>query len=254
MTGPHPSRSHRRLPPGVRIAFEDENLLVVEKPHGLLTVATDRRTDNTLYAKLTEYVRKGNSKSRNRVFIVHRLDRDASGLLVFAKSEPVKRALQDGWEETKKVYLVVVHGAPKETAGLITSYLVENGVHTVRSTRDSKAGKLSRTGFRVLKSQRGLSLLEVDLLTGRKHQIRAHLSEFGHPIVGDMKYGAPNIGEKRLALHAKSLAFRHPVTRAVVAFDSETPGYFNRLLRSPDSAAEQDRSRSHAIPKKAAHR
>jgi len=254
MKVPHPSRSHRHLPAGVRIVFEDEHLLVVEKPHGLLTVATDRRTENTLYANLTQYVRKGNSKSRHRVFIVHRLDRDASGLLVFAKSEPVKRALQDDWGETKKIYLAVVHGTPKETAGLITSYLVENGVHTVRSTRDSKVGKLSRTGFRVMKSSRGFSLLEIDLLTGRKHQIRAHLSEFGHPIVGDAKYGAPEIGEKRLALHAKSLAFRHPITRALLTFNSEVPGYFNRLLRSQNSAPKPNRSRGNAFPKETAQR
>jgi len=225
-----PSRRH--LPPGVEILHDDDEILVVEKPHGLLTIATEQRTTGTLYAKLTEYVRKGNYKSRNRIFIVHRLDRDASGVLVFAKTPEAKAALQGGWEEARKTYLAVVHGQMPEKSGIIESYLIENKAQKVRSTRDAKLGMLSRTAYRVLRESGGYSLLEIDLLTGRKHQIRVHLSEAGHPIVGDRKYGANNDGEKRLALHAKSLSFPHPQTGQRVEFETETPGYFGRLMHA----------------------
>jgi tRNA pseudouridine32 synthase/23S rRNA pseudouridine746 synthase/23S rRNA pseudouridine1911/1915/1917 synthase len=254
MTGNRPPLARRRHLPGIELLHEDDHILVVDKPSGLLTVSTDRGFEKTLYTKLTEYVRKGNSKSRNRVFIVHRLDRDASGVLVFAKTESAKRALQEGWDQVKKVYLAVVHGVPKEKIGLITSHLIENGVQRVRSTRDLKAGKLSRTGFRVLRNGNGLSLLEVDLLTGRKHQIRVHLSELGHPIVGDRKYDAPATGEHRLALHAKHIAFSHPVTGAALEFETPMPGYFNRLLRAPEPERSRPRNRNHARPKKTRQR
>lgn len=230
-TGP----TRNRLPPGVVILYEDGDILVVEKPHGLLTMATDRRTTGTLYSKLTEYVRKGTVKSRNRIFIVHRLDRDASGVLVFAKTMEAKTALQAGWEGTRKLYLAVIHGRMPESSGVITSHLIENKAQLVRSTRDTAQGKLSRTSYRVLHESRGFSLLEVDLLTGRKHQIRVHLAELGRPIVGDKKYGNKSDGEKRLALHAKSLAFEHPATRERVEFETKTPGFFNRLMRNSDA-------------------
>lgn len=228
---------------------EDDDILVVEKPHGLLTIGTEQRKTGTLYAKLTEYVRKGNYKSRNRIFIVHRLDRDASGVIVFAKTIQAKTVLQGRWDEVTKAYLAVVHGRISEKSGVITSYLLENEALRVRSTRDTAKGMLSRTAYRVVKESGDLSLLEIDLLTGRKHQIRVHLSELGHPIVGDRKYGAPALGEKRLALHAKSLAFNHPVTGIPLAFETETPGYFTRLVRGPDTA-KLPRSRPDATPKK----
>jgi 23S rRNA pseudouridine1911/1915/1917 synthase len=227
----NPSRRH--LPPGVDILHEDDDILVVEKPNGLLTIATEQRTTGTLYAKLTEYVRKGNYKSRNRIFIVHRLDRDASGVLVFAKTPEAKAALQGNWEDARKLYLAVIHGQMPERSGEIVSHLLESKAQKVHSTRDTKQGMLSRTAYRVLRESAGHSLLEIDLLTGRKHQIRVHLSEADHPIVGDRKYGRNKDGEKRLALHAKSLSFVHPKTGERVMFETETPGYFTRLMKSP---------------------
>jgi tRNA pseudouridine32 synthase/23S rRNA pseudouridine746 synthase/23S rRNA pseudouridine1911/1915/1917 synthase len=236
----------------VVILHEDGDILVVEKPHGLLTVATERRTTGTLYSKLTEYVRKGNAKSRNRIFIVHRLDRDASGVLVFAKTIEAKTALQGGWEEARKQYLAVVHGHMSDQSGVIASHLIETKAQLVHSTRDTQQGKLSRTAYRVLQESGGRSLLEIDLLTGRKHQIRVHLSELGRPIVGDRKYGGKNDGEKRLALHAKSLAFDHPATRQRLEFHTETPEYFERLMRSPGAPDARNRDRPHAVQKKTA--
>jgi len=232
---------------------EDDDILVVEKPHGLLTISTEQRKTGTLYAKLTEYVRKGNYKSRNRIFIVHRLDRDASGVIVFAKTIHAKTALQARWENVKKTYLAVVHGRLAEKSGVITSYLIENEALQVRSTRDTAKGMLSRTAYRVVKESGDFSLLEIDLLTGRKHQIRVHLSESGHPIVGDRKYGAPRSAESRLALHAKSLVFEHPVSGQPLVFETPTPGYFTRLMRGPVSSPSP-RSRPDAKPKKTRQR
>ncbi len=233
MSKPSNGPKKNRLPPGVNILHEDEHILVVEKPHGLLTIATEQRTSGTLYSKLTEYVRKGTAKSRKRVFIVHRLDRDASGVLVFAKTPEDKAALQAGWEKAQKRYLAVVRGRMPEPSGIITSNLIETKAQLVRSTRDPKQGMLSRTAYRVIQESGDLSLLEVDLLTGRKHQIRVHLSEFGRPIVGDKKYGAKGDPEKRLALHAKSLAFDHPATHKRMEFETKIPSFFKRIMNMP---------------------
>lgn len=236
------SRSKNRLPPGVVIHYEDAHILVVEKPHGLLTIATERGTETTLYSKLTEYVRKGIAKSRNRIFVVHRLDRDASGVLVFAKTFDAKAALQAAWEHAQKRYLAVVHGRMPESSGVIESYLIENKAQIVRSTKDEKRGKLSRTAYRVIEASGGRSALDIDLITGRKHQIRVHLAELGRPIVGDKKYGAGNDRERRLALHAKSLVFEHPATRHRVEFEIESPEFFKRLMRVPDAPGHTNRA------------
>lgn len=226
---------------------EDADILVVDKPPGLLTMGTDRFDSETLYYKLTDYVRKGNSKSRARVFIVHRLDREASGILVFARHEAAKACLQETWHEAEKRYLAIVCGAMAPKTDVITSYLAENLAHVVYSTRDAARGKLSRTAYRVLRVRNGMSLLEVDLLTGRKHQIRVHLADKGYPIVGDKKYGSTertrkrprndDLSAKRLALHAISLTFRHPATGDVNTFATKTPRYFTELMGSlADSA------------------
>jgi len=222
----------KHLPKGLVVIYEDRALLVVDKPPGLLTMGTETEKLRTAYSALTDYVRKGSAKSKNRIFIVHRLDRDASGILIFAKSEEAKFYLQSHWEETKKKYLAVVHGKFEKRSGIITSYLAENKAHAVYSTGDTTKGKLSHTGYRVLKETRDFALLEVDLLTGRKHQIRVHLADNGHPIVGDKKYGNGNQGHKRIALHALSISVRHPISGAQCTFETKVPEYFNRLVGS----------------------
>lgn len=203
---------------------------MVEKPCGLLTMGTERDKSRTVHAILNDHVRKGDPRSRNRVYIVHRLDRETSGILLLAGSEPAKIFLQGHWQETDKRYLAVVHGSLAPKTGTISSYLVENSAFRVYSTPDQARGKLSHTEYTVLKEGRGLSLLEICLLTGRKHQIREHLSERGHPVEGDGKYGTGNDIHGTLALHAASISFTHPVSGERLTFTTGIPEFFTRLI------------------------
>ncbi len=222
--------SKRHQPQGLDILYEDRDILVADKVPGLLTIATDKKDIQTAYFRLLDYVRKGNSKCRNRVFIVHRLDRDVSGIIVFAKTGEAKQHLQDHWDETEKKYLAVVHGKMANPSGTISTYLAENLAHFMYSTPDPKKGKLSHTAYRVLKETKDFSLLEITLLTGRKNQIRVHLAESGNPIVGDKKYGEKDKEHRRLALHAYSLSFTHPYSGKLLTFETQIPGYFSRLV------------------------
>ena len=224
-----PKRYHPR---GLSILYEDRDILVVDKMSGLLTVANDKERENTAYYLLNKYVRKGNQKSRNRVFIVHRLDRDTSGIIVLAKSENAKRYLQEEWHGFKKKYYAVVHGALREKEGVISSYLVENRVHKMYSVNDPEKGKLAKTGYKVLRESKKYSLLEIDLLTGRKNQIRVHFSEKGCPVAGDKKYGEKEKDIKRLALHAASIIILHPHTKKKMTFETRVPAYFKSLVNS----------------------
>ncbi|WP_020677551.1 RluA family pseudouridine synthase [Geopsychrobacter electrodiphilus] len=220
----------KRGPRGLILLHEDKDLLVIDKPAGLLTVGTDRDKTRTAHYLLNDYVRKGNPKSRNRVYVVHRLDQDTSGLLLFAKSEQAKKFLQDNWEQTDKHYLAIVQGRLSEKEGLISSYLVENAAQRVYSISDAAQGKLGRTAFKVVQEGPGFSLLDVHLLTGRKHQIRVHFAENGHPVLGDKKYGRDDHPAKRLALHARSIAFIHPFHGRKMFFDTGMPDDFIRLF------------------------
>lgn len=232
-----------RLPPkkyqpkGLAVLHEDKDIIVVEKPCGLLTMGTERDKSRTAHTILNEYVRKGDSRSRNRVYIVHRLDRETSGILVFAKSEAAKNFLQEHWQETEKRYLTIVYGSVAPKTATISSYLTENSAFTVYSTTDPARGKLSHTEYTVLKEAKGFSLLEIHLLTGRKHQIRVHLSEKGHPVVGDKKYGTGHDSHGTLALHARSLSFTHPVTGKRLHFTTGIPEFFTRLVGKIDVPA-----------------
>jgi tRNA pseudouridine32 synthase/23S rRNA pseudouridine746 synthase len=228
LTIKRPAAKHQ--PKGVTVLYEDQDVIVVEKPSGLLTMGTDRDKSRTVHTILNEYVRKGNPRSRNRIYIVHRLDRETSGILIFAKNEPAKIFLQGHWQETDKRYLTVVHGSVAPKAGTISSYLAENSAFTVYSTPDPAVGKLSHTEYTVLKEAKGFSLLEIHLLTGRKHQIRVHLSEKGHPVVGDKKYGRGNDAYGTLALHARSISFTHPVSGKRLTFETGIPDFFTRLV------------------------
>ena len=212
------------------ILHEDKDILVVEKPAGLLTIGTERDKSRTAHFLLNDYVRKGDPKSRNRVYVVHRLDQDTSGILLFAKSEQAKKFLQEHWEHTDKHYLAVVHGRLTPSEGTISTCLAENAAQRVYSTLDATKGKLSHTAYKVLKENKGLSLVEIHLLTGRKHQIRVHLSEKGHPVAGDRKYGNGDLVTKRLALHARSISFIHPFSGRQMIFDTAMPEDFIRLL------------------------
>lgn len=229
----------KHQPKGVDLLYEDDDVVVVNKPCGLLTMGTDRDKTRTAHTILNDYVRKGNSKSRNRIYIVHRLDRDTSGILIFAKSEKVKLLLQEQWKSSEKRYLAVVYGELTPKEGLISTYLAENNAYSVYSTTDSTKGKLSHTAYKVLKEAKGFSLLEIHLLTGRKHQIRVHLAEKGHPVVGDKRYGKVGDGYNCLALHAKSLSCTHPISGKQLFFETPIPEYFTRLIGRIGSGTEE---------------
>ena len=225
---------NKHLPKDISILYEDDDILVAVKPSGLLTMGTDRDKSRTLYALLTDYVRKGYPKSAKRIFIVHRLDRDTSGIVIFAKTMEAKMKLQGRWEETGKTYIAVAHGRFEKREGTISTFLAENKAHLVYSMNDASKGKLSHTAYRVLKDTKEFSLLEVNLLTGRKHQIRVHLADIGHPVLGDNKYGKVKERYKRLALHAKSISFIHPSSGKRLTFETGFPEYFNKLVESKE--------------------
>ncbi|MCC6142322.1 MAG: RluA family pseudouridine synthase [Candidatus Hydrogenedentes bacterium] len=222
-----PSKRHQ--PRGLIILHHDKHLLVVDKAPGLLTMGTDREKEQTAYYRLTDYVRKGQAKSRERIFIVHRLDREVSGILIVARTEAVKNTLQTQWDNVEKHYLALVHGVPREPQGTFSSYIEEVGVHKVRSNTDARrGGKLSHTAYKLIATGKQMSLLDIRLLTGRKHQIRVQLAQNGLPIVGDTKYGDNRDGARRLGLHAKSIAFTHPVTGEACFFETRIPHFFAR--------------------------
>jgi len=215
---------------GLAVLYEDKDILVVDKPAGLLTVATEREKSRTAHSILTDYIRTGCGRCRKRLFVVHRLDRDTSGTLIFAKSEEAMLRLKAQWKQTEKNYLAVVHGRCEKRSEVITTYLAENKGYTVYSTTDSSKGKLSQTSYEVLKVTKRFSLLDVVLLTGRKNQIRVHLADIGHPIVGDTKYGNENESQPRMALHARSISFKHPFSGMTLTIESEVPIFFTTLV------------------------
>ncbi|MEA2097087.1 MAG: RNA pseudouridine synthase [Candidatus Cloacimonadota bacterium] len=221
----------RYQPKGLTILYEDRDIIVVDKVNGLLTVSSEKVRDKTAYYLLNEYVRKGNQKSRRRVFIVHRLDKDTSGVIVFAKNEKAKRYLQEEWQNFSKKYYALVYGTMPHKEEVISSYLTENSVYRMYSVADVKKGKLAKTGYKVLKESSIYSLLEIDLLTGRKNQIRVHLADKGCAVVGDKKYGVKEKGIKRLMLHAASLTITHPFSKEKITFATKVPTYFESFMK-----------------------
>ncbi len=220
-----------KLPAGLEILYEDDDILVVQKPSGLLTVATLDERERTVYAFLKQCVKTVNPK--NKIFIVHRLDKFASGVLVFARSENVKDALQKLFSkhEIERKYWAIVEGRVEKNQGTIRSSLAEDRSLRMHSTKDETHGKYSVTHFRVLRRFPGLTALEVTLETGRKNQIRVHLSEMGHPIAGDRAYGSVKDPLGRLGLHAFCLGFNHPTKRIPVLFQTAPPPEFVRYLQ-----------------------
>lgn len=219
-----------RLPGGILIRYEDDAVIVIEKPAGLRSIASEAESDATAYAHLTEHVRRGNPRSRERVWIVHRLDQETSGLMVFARQETAKTALQENWEAVEKKYRAVVEGTPPQASGVLDSFLDESDRFRVRVAPESPSTRRAITHYRLEKRGAKTSLVELTLDTGRRHQIRVQLAQAGCPIVGDKRYGAQSDPVKRVALHASSLRFPHPVTKKEVRFVSPLPGEFGRLI------------------------
>ena len=210
------------------LLYEDEHLIAVNKPAGLLSVGNERERVRTAYRMAGEYVRR--TRPGGRVFIVHRLDRDTSGVLLFAKDEETKRAYQEHWDALvrRRGYLAVVEGRPPREADTIRTLLRENAAHKVYSVRSG--GKEAVTHYRTLQAGREYTLLEVDIDTGRKNQIRAHLSELGCPVAGDRDYGAAASPLGRLCLHAHELALTDPFTGEERTFRSGAPRGFRALV------------------------
>lgn len=224
--------NHHRLK-GLEILHEDRDLLVVCKEPGLLTTSWEGDRNATAERLLTSYLRKGSNRSWIRAFTVHRLDRETSGLLIFAKSAAVQQQLKENWKAVEKRYTAVVHGCLAEKSGTFSSYLAENADQFVYSTPDETKGKWSETLYRVVKETPRFSLLDITLLTGRKNQIRVHLAEAGHPVAGDAKYGIKGDRVARMALHARTLSFPHPYDGRPMAFEAPVPAAILGLVDLP---------------------
>lgn len=217
---------NRRL----KLVYEDDDIIVVNKGYGLLSMGTDKIKDGTAYRILRDYLKW--KDPRNKIFIVHRLDRDTSGLMVFAKSVEAKERLQHNWNNMvlSRKYLAVVEGNPDPEEGEVRSYLAENSRFEVYSTNNPEEGQLAVTRYKTLRSRNGFSLMEVSLDTGRKNQIRVHMKDLGHPITGDRRYGAKSSPIHRMALHAQTLRFVHPITRKDMNFSTPIPASFAKLV------------------------
>jgi len=221
--------------PLVNIVYEDKYLIVIEKAAGLLSIATQKEIKKTAYSILSEYVKKKNPA--NKIFIVHRLDRETSGLMLFAKNEEVQYKMQNNWRYAinQRKYTAVVEGK-LETGdgtgeGVIKSYLWESKALIVYSSQNPEDGQLAVTKYKVLKSNDNFSLIELELETGRKNQIRVHMNSIGYPLVGDIKYGGHKSEIKRMALHAHVLSFTHPITNESLSFTASVPEKFKQLVK-----------------------
>lgn len=216
---------------GLTMIYEDPHLIVINKHAGMLSMGTEKEQYRTAYSILSDYIKKENPK--NRLFIVHRLDRETSGVMVFAKSEKVQRLFQESWNATTKqrTYVALVEGVPEPPEGTIESYLRESKALIVYSSPTPNGGQLAITHYVVQKAANGYALLDLELETGRKNQIRVHMQVIGHPIAGDAKYGAQTDPIGRLGLHAETLAFTHPITGESMRFDAPVPKSFLAVVR-----------------------
>ncbi|NBS86562.1 MAG: RluA family pseudouridine synthase [Verrucomicrobia bacterium] len=218
------------LPSGIQIFFEDAHLLVISKPENLLSIASEAEPEKTAYFQLTEYVRQAHPRSKQRVWIVHRLDRETSGLMVFAKTPETKESLQRTWDQFEKKYEAVIEGHLPQDLHTIESDLDESNPFKVFIRPASALTRHAITHVRTLKKNRHRSLVELTLETGRRHQLRVQLSSLGYPIVGDEKYGAKSDPAKRLGLHACFLRLIHPVTQQELRFTCPLPKSLARLV------------------------
>ncbi len=210
------------------ILHDDENFIVIEKPAGLLTVASETEKLLTAYVLLRDWLAE---RDAGRPFVVHRLDRDTSGLLLFARSIPMRDQLQNQWPDVRKKYLAVVEGVPQRRDGRIETDLIEGRDLRMRICRTPTRGmQHAITAYRVLQAREQYSLVEVELLTGRKHQIRVHLAHIGCPVLGDTLYGAKLNPASRLALHAWQLALKNPSTGSWHEWESPLPQEILKLI------------------------
>jgi len=215
----------------ITIVHEDDDIIVIDKHAGILSVATDKEKRETAYSILSTHVKQAHFE--NKIFIVHRLDRDTSGLMVYAKTAKAKEWLQKNWNTCvqERSYLAIVEGKVAKEEGTIKSYLKETSALMVYSSQNPAHGVLSITHFKVLQRSSRYTMLKVDLETGRKNQVRVHMQDIKHPIIGDKKYGAKTDPVARLGLHAYILAFTHPITGKPMRFQTPLPRKFTRLFK-----------------------
>ncbi|WP_085993202.1 RluA family pseudouridine synthase [Oceanobacillus senegalensis] len=216
---------------GMSILYEDRDIIVINKDAGLLSIATEKERNLTAHHQLMEYVQR--EHPANRIFIVHRLDKDTSGVMMFAKSEKTKRKLQDNWKKLVKerTYVALVEGELKQNKGTIKSWLKETKTHYMFSSSLKNNGQLAITHFKKIQGNKDYSLVEMQLETGRKNQIRVHMRDLGHPVVGDKKYGSKENVIGRLGLHAKILSFYHPRTNQFMLFRADVPKLFMKKAK-----------------------
>jgi 23S rRNA pseudouridine1911/1915/1917 synthase len=213
------------------VLYQDEYLIAAEKPARILSISSETEKINTFYRIVSDYVKRNDGEGA-RIFIVHRLDREASGVMLFTKNKEIKDALQKDWDKSEKLYYAVVEGTPVKEEDTIKGWLCENKAHIVYKCREDTPGaQYAITRYRLIKGKKEFSLLEVGLLTGRKNQIRVHLADTGLPILGDKKYGAKEKAPlKAIALHAHSLSFTHPASGKRITVKSPMPAWFSRYL------------------------
>ena len=210
----------------IEILYEDKDIIAINKPSGLLSISNEKEKEITAFKMVREYVRSNNPKTF--LFTIHRLDEDTSGVLIFAKNEKTKNLFQENWNTIvkKRIYIAVVEGNIKKD-GVFHTFLKESKNGMVYSSKD-KTGKEAITEYKVLKNKNNITLLEVNILTGRRNQIRVHLSENNNPILGDKKYGSK--AKSRLMLHAKTLELIDPRTNKILTITKEEPKEFRKIM------------------------
>lgn len=210
----------------IEIVYEDKYIIIVNKPSGLLTISTEKEKNKTMYHEVLEYLKRKNQK----LFIIHRLDKDTSGILLFAKNEKVKKYFQDNWQNVTRKYIALTEGHIIDESKTIKSYLKETKNFISYSTNDKK-GKLAITKYRKIKSNNLYNMLEIEILTGRKNQIRVHMKDINSPIIGDKKYGSKLNPINRLGLCANMISFIHPIYKKEMTFKIELPTSFLNLFK-----------------------
>lgn len=213
------------------ILYEDKDILVINKPAGLLSISTENDKVKTAYHMVMDYVKR--TSNGQKIFVVHRLDKDTSGVLIFAKNDKIKNLLQNDWNNLVKIrgYIAIVEGKLKKDSGTIKSWLKETKTMFVYSSNKPGDGDEAITHYKKIKTNDLYTMLDIKIDTGRKNQIRVHMYDLGYPIIGDKKYGSTINPIKRLGLHANILELMHPLTNKIMHFEAKIPGEFNKLIK-----------------------
>ena len=221
---------HKKTRSNLPIIFENDEIIVINKPSGLLSIASDKEKGSTAYRMLTDYVQQ--KDKHNRIYVVHRLDEDTSGVLMVSKNEKLRDALQDKWNElvSSRGYYAIVDGKLDKKSGTLSSYLKKNSQNMMYSSKKAGDGQYAVTHYKVLQENENYSFLDVHIDSGRKNQIRVHLGDIGHNVIGDDKYGNPTNPIKRLGLHAYELILTHPFSGKVMKFKAPIPKEFETLF------------------------